>query len=737
MNFKEQVDKILENRKVQLKKVEGDESTIFKLRNQVENLKRTFDVISDKDVKQLLPRITDVSLKLENASRKITVVKERFQRATVNIGVAGAKRVGKSEFLQKLTGLTGEQIPTGSSGRPVTACRSHIFNQPAENPSYANIQFYSSVEFIKKRVFPEIDGLGFNILSLEDFQKADFSKRFDISEANYADKNKRLEKLSEMQEAFGAYRDFLSKPALTLNQNELSELRKYVTYSTPVEERFWPAVKNVNIYCHLQSLDGAAVQLIDLPGLGEVGAVDKIQTEGLEHEVDHGIEILRPNQSTSSVDKNYATMAETLRTIQQDVTNRKNLFSYAINIDKGKTEADGWADELISDLKKNDPNVTSENLYKICAVESDSVTQMFGKILERMIRALPEMDNDFLNAYKSQLEFEKIFEDLDGICKVIAEKTFTSDEITKIYDLASELRSDFSADYRELYGEIGKSSSQGFEEEVEKIYSDVRQKIEANLLYNGKKNSWKEYARAKAHKNTSADAELNVSSIYDEECQRLRNQVIEEYEKLDVFYTKSLDEFKESIIHIFRKKTGNFIDGNKHGSEAVKNVISKLNNRAEMKEVKNFILAFEWLDKLVLDFRQHVYPAILTSEVSEQLNPSKDDPLLNFTDIHSDDDRLEKLRAILEKKVTKFNFAIRREILLKDFTSVFMQCACSHFVDLLVRGEEEIAEKSFMSFVRQFKDSIFATSDKDEQIKLAELENNIQVALNMLKELDK
>ena len=61
--------------------------------------------------------------------RLLRVLEARLARDTVNIGVSGQARVGKSTLLQSVSGLGDDQIPTGQA-LPVTAVRSRIFHAP-------------------------------------------------------------------------------------------------------------------------------------------------------------------------------------------------------------------------------------------------------------------------------------------------------------------------------------------------------------------------------------------------------------------------------------------------------------------------------------------------------------------------------------------------------------------------------------------------------------------------------
>ena len=72
-------------------------------------------------------RHRDLRQRVAECVSKLVTVRGRMSRSTVNIGVSGQARVGKSTLLQSIAGLGEEQIPTGE-GIPVTAVRSRIFH---------------------------------------------------------------------------------------------------------------------------------------------------------------------------------------------------------------------------------------------------------------------------------------------------------------------------------------------------------------------------------------------------------------------------------------------------------------------------------------------------------------------------------------------------------------------------------------------------------------------------------
>lgn len=76
----------------------------------------------------------------------------RFNRKTINIGVVGLARQGKSQLLRSLSGLDDSAIPAGRYGH-CTGTRSIIIHNPDVEP-HGEVYFYTSTAFIQDVLTP-------------------------------------------------------------------------------------------------------------------------------------------------------------------------------------------------------------------------------------------------------------------------------------------------------------------------------------------------------------------------------------------------------------------------------------------------------------------------------------------------------------------------------------------------------------------------------------------------------
>ena len=126
MIIQEKIAQLLERRSTQLPKVSQEITRWEKLAKDVNALNdvvvelRNYSATPDALKLELQGFKSDEILRdIAKVSELLHILEARFSRKTINIGVSGRARVGKSTLLQSISGLSDEQIPTGS-GLPVT-----------------------------------------------------------------------------------------------------------------------------------------------------------------------------------------------------------------------------------------------------------------------------------------------------------------------------------------------------------------------------------------------------------------------------------------------------------------------------------------------------------------------------------------------------------------------------------------------------------------------------------------
>ncbi|MEM1170242.1 MAG: hypothetical protein AAGJ08_14475 [Cyanobacteria bacterium P01_H01_bin.35] len=138
------------------------ESKIYKLKDLQESILK-LSTASSMGVQQLYQINFQAILDSIAQQRKVWEnLWQRLNRDTINIGVVGLARQGKSTFLQNVAGLTDEEdegIIPSSDRLPCTTVQSNIYHHEGE--TFAKVYFHSESSFIEEIITPYYQELGF------------------------------------------------------------------------------------------------------------------------------------------------------------------------------------------------------------------------------------------------------------------------------------------------------------------------------------------------------------------------------------------------------------------------------------------------------------------------------------------------------------------------------------------------------------------------------------------------
>ena len=232
----------------------------------------------------------------------IDAIRSRIERDTVNIGVIGRAKAGKSTLLRTITSLGEEAIPS-TELNPTTAARSRILHSPGR--ADAEISLLTWEEFRDGYLAPLHRDAGCEG-QVPQTPGAFAGHRYeDLSDPGHGEsrdeglmsRQKFLERLHSAQDSFASYRPLLTGPERTLTVGELTDLRPYVAYPLDAagQHRPYHAVRDIRIYCAFPEIDVENLMLVDLPGAGEAGLdIDRQFLQDLKNEVDVLLQVKRP-----------------------------------------------------------------------------------------------------------------------------------------------------------------------------------------------------------------------------------------------------------------------------------------------------------------------------------------------------------------------------------------------------------------------------------------------------------
>ena len=732
--IQQKIDEILCKRKTGVEKLLEQQKVISDLKTSVYEIKKKIKDIKLDNAETYVPRLENADKKLSDASQKLEHLKNRFDRETINLGVSGVSHAGKSTLLQAITGLSNNEIPKAEEGtnyaNPTTAVRSQIYN----GESRAVVKFRTESEFIKMvneylaaiKTVPQISDLSdFERL---DLSQVDFQKFIGNEKYNY-------DRVVSIKEAFKFFRQYLGGIPVTISN--FAELRKFVAYSyDSVEQRLYPAVSEVEIYCPFPSLDkDIKLGLIDLPGFGENSNVDKIMTDGLENDVDHAILIIRPNQQDAGIRQRELSTFSRIGEVQAGISKRSNFLSFLINKDERESGLENLVNSTKTDINKYFNNGSESfktfdfPVLKNNVGNSAEVEKMLNDILSSLITVLPQMDDELLETFRKTLDISDIKALIEEILnKVESNAMESADEIT-FYDKAKDIREDIAASLKELlesekYICSDEIDDTEFADLVQNIKSEVKKEINETMLFTPTRRytDWKSYAQ------NVFNTKGGVGGLQDSECHRLWIEIIKRYEKIDDFFNAKMEDFKKDIMNALKKNTGNLISGD--GQQAIANLKATM----ERAGLENNVIysAIVYLETIRQDFRQNVYPFFLKDSVDKILIPESKHGNAVFGPAR-DGDAINSTRIQLQSIATNANKEVADTIFNYNVFNYFLYGTLENFDELIIRSNED--DKDFIKFCSRFRTKLYPDEygQESDNVKMQELKmllNNAMVLIN-------
>ncbi len=294
INRTARIASIIEKRRPLAQKIEGVEANLKSLASALDKLEvRRNRLLTEveSDIQEQLNAINFALIKPRIAAELevLDKLRGRFSRDTLNIGVVGRMRQGKSTLLQSLSELDNDVIPARSGGA-CTAVRSticHRLNAETE----AKVTFHSEDSLFQEVILPYYTELGLAPVptSFSDFVNSPLPDKPSTAtnEAMY----QRLKNDYYSNQA--VYRNLLGASQLTVPRHKIQE---YVTHTNGVNSFKNLAVREVEIYCPFPNSEVGQIALVDIPGLGDLRVGDeKLMLETLGQEVDVVLFVRRPD----------------------------------------------------------------------------------------------------------------------------------------------------------------------------------------------------------------------------------------------------------------------------------------------------------------------------------------------------------------------------------------------------------------------------------------------------------
>lgn len=374
------------------------------------------DVEAARD--QLLDAITDPlpigrlrSLNMQNVRTLIGTelgclakLRSRFARETINIGVIGRARQGKSRLLQSMSGLTANEIPDGS-GSHCTGVRSTIYHD-AQTAPHAEVSFHGAKSFITDVIGPYYRELklGPAPRSVQDFASNPLPP-LPADLRAYAGPGAKYEHLKTYQDHLNDYADLLGSPSRRI---PVTRIREYVAQDTVSGDRSffnYLAVQHVKVFCKFPHEDIGRIALIDMPGLGDTGIGDEERLVAvLGQDVDAVLFVKLPKATGDFWGKEDVDLYDIARNALTDLPIERWSFVVLNRTAPASAVGDneGNCRRMAADLHTKHIEV-ADCIIANCASQDEVSLRVLDRVLDYLAENINALDEQYASACQARL----------------------------------------------------------------------------------------------------------------------------------------------------------------------------------------------------------------------------------------------------------------------------------------------------------------------------------------------
>lgn len=543
-SLQEQINQILAARKERL-------SSVVKEKDFWNSISENFSKFSDavQAAESKNPCLSGLTTKVRASAqtandmlKKFSQLTDRFNRDDICIGIGGAARMGKSTFLQAVTGLGDDQIPT-SDKFFTTAGRSLIVNA---TEAVAIADMHTERSFLEKVIAPMCKEIGIQApASLEELEKlnlpqgdTDTQQKFDV-----------IKRLS------GAIKKLSSiRPELTgqkQRQINIKDLRDFVAYPEGgmIKAGKFMAVDKITIYAPFPGSEVKQLRVVDLPGLGEAGRnLAEVQTEGMQDVCDATLLMKRPAGANVEWTLNDTTALDAIKKASPLQNEQPKYTAILANVD-GDTEDD--ANACVESIK----NQLSKDfeIIRCDARDREAVTsKTMPEILRFLAKNLPDLDNEIFKKTEEEAEQTK-----KGLKETLEEVQRTLGQLTALckmnfLQLAGVLQNQLAAELSNYAKNLQKHAEGTDEEwnaEVKRVTDKVKQWITNGCGY-GSRQQLVEAVRNNI---------LTQNGLPQTVVNQVRIAFRKQWEEIDEHLQERIAKILDGFVQAIQKHTNSFV----------------------------------------------------------------------------------------------------------------------------------------------------------------------------------
>ena len=626
MSRSEKIRQIINTRASKRGEVEQRKQWLENVRSSVDKLQKLIPAMqefaNDSSVLEGVKQAADTAAgNIRNLDVLLGRLDARYTRSTLKIGIVGVPKQGKSTFLQSLTGLDEETVPTGDVW--VTGAPSYLCNDEGAAETFAIVHPYSKAAFLNDVLRPfyrELDMRPIN--RIEDLLSTDMPDGKGLTPTQL----KKLERLVSLKNHYNDYRDLLDGAPFRIAKSQIREFVAQHDISGSKDYHKWYAVEYAEVHCKFPQNEVGDIMVCDTPGLGDftAGAREKL-TAAMYREMD------------------VVFLLKRLDPNDQNVSEQDTEFIGAINDPNNAYPVGEWT-YIIINKKAGDamrPDFRSRissgllcpNIYELDAKDTNEVSAQFEAILNSVVTQMPKLDELLCQDYDKQTKALK--DSIAGLVEQASKsirKAVPSSRRAVVRGRAGEMVDQMSARFTKLLEEYSTPEMLGAPEFV---------KAMKKVLEGMKKAPEMPYTAINEQAPNVWMSNMETS---------LRSEMTFKFAELDGKLEELIQAMRSRVADIITAPEGGNLGFLTKGSDA--SVWSSLKDAftgSDVQEPEYWVRAIETLEGMQLPVRSFFLPHIVS--ILDLFDPKvkKTDPLVLSLEFKPGDN-LETCRKKLSRK---------------------------------------------------------------------------------------
>ncbi|MFI5298550.1 MAG: hypothetical protein ACHREM_10670 [Polyangiales bacterium] len=731
------IEAIIEARRAQLGPLRAQLQRWSALTDSLQELEGSIRVLVDSpttpaELKETASsgEFAEMARRASSAIGDLRRLEQRFQRPSINLGVSGQARVGKSTLLQTISGLGDQQIPTGDNV-PVTAVRSRISHNTVHRR--ATLTLHTHESFLANVVEPYHRQIGLPApTSIGEFASRKYPSKTDLPEVSTLDKDQQgvlLSRLKSMQASLPSYQAQLTGGNNVVALEELRDFVAYPAYRDGAESTHRPylAVRDAFIECSFPLTQVNDLVLIDLPGLGEIAAdAEEHHVQGLQNEVDLVLFVKRPVTGMGYWKREDAAALALLQKARGEAHRSGDFVLFVVNGVASADATKALVNSLEESLNERNPGRFYQLLVADACDKASVYERVMGPVLRHLAEKLPLMDRQIADVIQARAaaEARAISSSLDAYAQLLKAKLPERADVRELVDeRTEELHRKLASDFAQVVEELFQLARGDVEDEA--FITAVDQA--AQLL-----DVWVESAfgsGADAWKTTALDTirrDHGSGELVDRELNRIRVEISNRFCSVDAALARQVDAVLERFASVFSSRFGE-LPGPGSARERLTRLAVAMDEA--LTPCPRLAAAIRELLAFRVEYRTQLHPRV--RRTLDMLQPQVRDadtgqmrPLETIGMTDGDVDAgLRRLVIHAQRAVYETKTALYREVMVP---SLILHAASEQFDDAFIRSGD--SKRELKRLTHAYRDEIWPAQFKDVSIRNAAVNRVLRAA---------